>query len=131
MWTIIFTLLLPQIFGNPDPESSASIPSFLAPGPFGPLDNLNPPTPVTEKPSVFVPPDIRYWAFGKVNTTVYDKGGLPWFCYTYRQTHCRFVKCCPFLDILECGTLKMNLIWLQAPVQITSRVQDHKETLQK
>merc|ERR1711963_1291268 len=43
----------------------------------------------TEKPSVFVPPDIRYWAFGKVSTTIYDEGGLPWFCYTYRQTHCR------------------------------------------
>ena len=32
---------------------------------------------------------FSYWAFGKLNTTVYDDGGLPWFCYTYRQTHCR------------------------------------------
>lgn len=37
---------------------------------------------------VFVPPDIRYWASLKVNTTVYDNLGLPWYCYTNRQTHC-------------------------------------------
>ena len=38
--------------------------------------------------NVFVPPDIKYWAYGKVNTTVYDNLGLPWFCYTNLQTHC-------------------------------------------
>ena len=37
---------------------------------------------------VFVPPDIKYWAYGELNTTVYDNLGLPWFCYTNRQTHC-------------------------------------------
>jgi len=37
---------------------------------------------------VFVPPDIRYWAYGNANTTIYDDLGLPWFCYTIRQTHC-------------------------------------------
>lgn len=37
---------------------------------------------------VFVPPDIRYWASGNLNTTVFDKLGLPWFCYTVQQTHC-------------------------------------------
>ena len=38
--------------------------------------------------NVFVPPDIKYWAYGKINTTVYDNLGLPWFCYTNLQTHC-------------------------------------------
>ncbi len=37
---------------------------------------------------VFIPPDIRYWASGDVNSTVLDKLGLPWFCYTAQQTHC-------------------------------------------
>lgn len=38
--------------------------------------------------NVFVPPDIKYWAYGKINTTVIDNLGLPWYCYTNRQTHC-------------------------------------------
>ncbi|TRY71491.1 hypothetical protein TCAL_00244 [Tigriopus californicus] len=38
--------------------------------------------------NVFVPPDIKYWAYGKINTTVIDNLGLPWYCYTHRQTHC-------------------------------------------
>jgi hypothetical protein len=37
---------------------------------------------------VFVPPDIKYWASGDLNSTVLDKMGLPWFCYTVQQTHC-------------------------------------------
>ena len=71
--------------GKPKPESSLS---SLAPGPFGALDNVKPPRPSSNEP-VLVPPDIKYWAYGKVNTTVVDAGGLPWYCYTYRQTHCR------------------------------------------
>ena len=67
------------------PESSLS---SLAPGPFGKLDDLKPPRPAANDP-VLIPPDIKYWAYGKVNTTVVDAGGLPWYCYTYRQTHCR------------------------------------------
>ena len=37
------------------------------------------------------PPDIniKYWAQWKINTTIFDATGLPWYCYTYRQTHCR------------------------------------------
>lgn len=38
--------------------------------------------------NVFIPPDIQYWAQNDVNTTIYDSQGLPWFCYTVRQTHC-------------------------------------------
>ena len=68
----------------PRPETSVN----LAPGPFGSLDNLDPPKPVNGE-KVFIPPDIKYWAYGKVNTTILDAGGLPWYCYTYRQTHCR------------------------------------------
>jgi hypothetical protein len=33
--------------------------------------------------------NIKYWASWKVNTTIFDAAGLPWYCYTYRQTHCR------------------------------------------
>ena len=98
-------------------SSPESGPNFnLAPGPFGSLDNLDPPATDSEK--VFIPPDIKYWAnIGKTNTTILDAGtyslftlsilfkllesiqdkisvnkltgGLPWYCYTYRQTHCR------------------------------------------
>lgn len=35
------------------------------------------------------PPNLKYWASWRVNTTIIDSSGLPWFCYTYRQTHCR------------------------------------------
>ena len=37
---------------------------------------------------VFEPPDILYWARGNDNSTVLDKLGLPWYCYTLQQTHC-------------------------------------------
>ena len=37
---------------------------------------------------VFEPPDILYWARGVDNSTVFDKLGLPWYCYTLQQTHC-------------------------------------------
>lgn len=40
------------------------------------------------RPQVFEPPDILYWARGNDNSTVYDKLGLPWYCYTLQQTHC-------------------------------------------
>ena len=33
--------------------------------------------------------NIKYWASWKINTTIFDAAGLPWYCYTYRQTHCR------------------------------------------
>ncbi len=98
--TVVLTFLVfPGFLGAPQGN--------LAPGPFGPLRDLAPPTSgttttkrtttTTTKRSadednnvqVFVPPDIKYWAYGKVNTTIVDGGGLPWYCYTYRQTHCR------------------------------------------
>ena len=45
----------------------------MAPGPFGSLDNLDPPDTDSEK--VFIPPDIKYWAnIGKTNTTILDAG---------------------------------------------------------
>ncbi|XP_040572879.1 uncharacterized protein [Lepeophtheirus salmonis] len=34
------------------------------------------------------PPEIIYWASWKKNITVYDKNGMAWYCYTYRQSHC-------------------------------------------
>ena len=40
----------------------------------------------TEK--VLVPPDYKYKAYGKVNITVIDSGGLPWYCYTGDHVRC-------------------------------------------
>ena len=37
---------------------------------------------------VLIPPDFRYRAYGKVNITVIDSGGLPWYCYTGQQIRC-------------------------------------------
>ena len=62
---LIFGWILGTSHGKPKPESS------LAPGPFGALDNVKPPRPSTNDP-VLIPPDIKYWAYGKVNTTVVD-----------------------------------------------------------
>ena len=75
----ILNILINQTLAKPNPETAVN----LAPRPFGNLENLSPPAaPVANK--VFIPPDIKYWAYGKVNTTVVDAGGLPWYCYTYR-----------------------------------------------
>ena len=52
------------------PESGPSV--DLAPGPFGSLDNLEPPDSDSDK--VFIPPDIKYWSYGKANTTILDAG---------------------------------------------------------
>ena len=52
--------------------------------PFRKYKDVAPP----EGRETFVPPDIKYWAYGEVNTTVFDELGLPWYCYTTRQTHC-------------------------------------------
>jgi hypothetical protein len=84
---LILSWLATFAWALPKPESQPSV--NLAPGPFGALDNLNPPRPVGPDEKIFIPPDIKYWAYGKVNTTIVDAGGLPWYCYTYRQTHCR------------------------------------------
>ena len=40
----------------------------------------------TEK--VLVPPDYKYKTYGKVNITVIDSGGLPWYCYTGDHVRC-------------------------------------------
>ncbi len=82
---VIMLLTICNIQAAPPPKGS------LSPGPFGPLQDLAPPTAgtTTTTEKVYVPPDIKYWAYGKVNTTIVDGGGLPWYCYTYRQTHCR------------------------------------------
>ena len=37
---------------------------------------------------VLVPPDYKYRAYGKVNITVIDSGGLPWYCYTGEHVRC-------------------------------------------
>ena len=37
---------------------------------------------------VLVPPDYKYKAYGKVNITVIDSGGLPWYCYTGNHVRC-------------------------------------------
>ena len=40
--------------------------------------------------SVLVPPDpVQYWSYGNLNTTIVDRSGLPWYCYTAQQTQCR------------------------------------------
>ena len=72
MLTIIILLLSTcnLVWSKPRPESGPSV--NLAPGPFGSLDNLSPPPSDSEK--VFIPPDIKYWAYGKLNTTVLDAG---------------------------------------------------------
>ena len=41
-----------------------------------------------EQEKVLVPPDYKYKAFGKVNITVIDSGGLPWYCYTGNHVRC-------------------------------------------
>ena len=72
MLTIIIWLLSAcnLVRSTPRPESGPRL--YLAPGPFGSLDNLNPPVSDFEK--VFIPPDIKYWAYGKINTTILDAG---------------------------------------------------------
>ena len=37
---------------------------------------------------VLVPPEYKYKAFGKVNITVIDSGGLPWYCYSGEHVRC-------------------------------------------
>ena len=62
MWPIILSLLfIYKVFCASEPETSARFqPVSLGPGPFGPLENLNPPvTTVEETEKVYVPPDIR------------------------------------------------------------------------
>lgn len=63
---ILCSSVLGGSHGKPNPESS------LAPGPFGALDNVKPPRPPSTNDPVLIPPDIKYWAYGKVNTTVVD-----------------------------------------------------------
>ena len=59
MWPIFILVLISKVFCASEPETSASFqPVSLGPGPFGPLENLNPPS-VEETEKVYVPPDIR------------------------------------------------------------------------
>ena len=41
-----------------------------------------------EVEKVLVPPDYKYKAYGKVNITVIDSGGLPWYCYAGNHVRC-------------------------------------------
>ena len=48
---------------------------------------------ITPASSVLIPPIIKYWAastkFAQHNKTVKDDVGRPWFCTTFRQSHCK------------------------------------------
>ena len=74
---LLLILILNLAFASckPSPQSGPSV--NLGPGPFGSLDNLDPPSVNNEKKNtekVFIPPDIKYWAYGKLNTTILDAG---------------------------------------------------------
>ena len=58
-----------------------------------PVSNVREQRIITPASSVLIPPIIKYWAsstkFAQHNKTVKDDFGRPWFCTTFRQSHCK------------------------------------------